>query len=377
MELPLITHEKNLKGKRVLLRLDLNEPIVKGKVADDFRIRQSLLAIRFLKKSGAKTIILSHIGRKPEETLRPALAELKKYFPKIEFVEDFESKEAQGKFTAMKDGDIILVENLRKWKGEKDGDKSFAKKLATLGEIYVNDALAVSHRKDASIFLLPKLLPAYFGPLFETELNHLSYGMKAHEKFLVILGGAKFETKMPLVKKYLEIATSIFVGGALANTVFKAMGHEVGKSLIDEEYMHSKTLFKNKKLILPIDVVVIGENGKRQVKKSDQISTGDNICDVGPETVKMLTGLIQKEKFVLWNGPLGYYEGGFTKSTIATELSIIENKVSAVIGGGDTLAALKHIKKKSKKLFISTAGGAMLEFLAKGTLPGIEAVTKK
>jgi phosphoglycerate kinase len=375
MKLPNITKVKNLKGKRVLLRVDFNVPIKDGSVADGFRIQKVLPTLQFLKKSGAKTIILSHIGREKTDTLLPVSAKLGEKIKHI-FVENFESEKGKVALASLKNGEFALVENLRKWDGEKTSDKKFAKSLAIFGDMFVNEAFAVSHRKDASVFELPKLLPSYFGPLFVNEVENLSLAFKKHKPFLCILGGAKFETKMPLVKKYLVFADMVFVGGALANTFYKLKGLEIGTSLTDEATPVMKTLLKNKKLVLPPDVVVDGPNGK-VVRSQDQVEATEKIMDDGPETVKILEEKIKKAKFVLWNGPLGLYEGGFDGATLAVATALAKSGVQSIVGGGDTVAAIEKVQTKKKNIFVSTAGGAMLDFLAKGTLPAIDVVLKK
>ncbi|MCK9352025.1 MAG: phosphoglycerate kinase [Candidatus Paceibacterota bacterium] len=375
MKLPNITKLKNLKGKRVLLRVDFNVPIKDGAVVDDFRIQKVVPTIQFLKKSGAKTIILSHIGREKTDSLFPISSKLGEKIPHV-FVEDFGSEEGKTALVSLKNGEVALIQNLRKWDGEKASDKKYAKTLAQFGDVYVNEAFAVSHRKDASVFLLPKLLPSYFGPLFCEEVENLSLAFKKHKPFLCILGGAKFETKMPLVKKYLVSADTVFVGGALANTFYKMKGLEIGASLADGSTPAMKALLKNKKMILPLDVVVDGPTGKI-VRSPDQIEMTEKIVDDGPETIKMLETEIKKAKFVLWNGPLGYYEGGFDGATLAVAAALVKSGVQAVVGGGDTVAAIEKNKTKSKNIFVSTAGGAMLDFLSKGTLPAIDVVMKK
>ena len=384
MKLPNITKLKNIKGKRILLRVDFNVPVKDGAVVDDFRIQKVLPTLEFLKKSGAKTVILSHIGREKNDTLLPVSAKLAEKIPHV-FVEDFFGAEGKLKFANMKNGDLALVENLRKWDGEKASDIKFARALASFSDIYVNEAFAVSHRKDASVYQLPKLLPAYFGPLFCNEVENLSLAFKKHKPFLCILGGAKFETKMPLVKKYLESADTVFVGGALANTFYKLKGYKIGTSLTDEATSAMKALLKNKKLQIPLDVVVDGPNGK-VVRSPDEIEATEKIQDDGPETIKLLETEIKKAKFVLWNGPLGYYEGGFDSATLAVATALAKSGVQAVVGGGDTVAAIEKVGKSpaspkatqgKKNIFVSTAGGAMLDFLAKGTLPAIDVVMKK
>ncbi|MCF7833991.1 MAG: phosphoglycerate kinase [Candidatus Pacebacteria bacterium] len=348
---------KNLKGKKVLVRVDYNVPIAGGKVTDDFRIKKSLKTIDFLLKKGANLLLVTHLGKDGSESIEP----VKKRFFAL-------SK-------APKDR-VIFFENVRKFAGEKANDLSFAKTLAGQADIYVNEAFSVSHRKDASIVSVPKLLPSYAGFQLEEESHNLSKAFKnSRHPFLFILGGAKFSTKMPLLKKYLKLADTVFVGGALANDFFKASGYEVGKSLLDENDYGIKNILKNKKLVLPQDVWV-ESLGKRYAKKLGDISKNDYIVDIGPESSKMLSLIIKKSKFVLWNGPLGRYEAsgmGETKNTLKTLASM---KVESVVGGGDTVAIISKMKIEEKLGFVSTGGGATLDFLAKGTLPGIKALEK-
>lgn len=371
MKLPNITKTKNLAGKRVLLRLDLNVPIANGEVADDFRIRKALPTVKFLKKSGAKVIVLSHIGRGKEDSLLPVSWYMRKTL-KHSFVADFQSEEGKRILGEMKDGSIAILENLRQNDGEKNKSMPFAKSLAVLGDIYVNEAFAVSHRKDASVYLLPRYLPSYFGPLFCDEVEKLSFALHKHTPFLFILGGAKFETKMPLIKKYLKIADTVFVGGALANNFFKVLRYEVGNSLVGDAHLSLKPVLKNKKLILPLDVVVDCPTGKC-VKAPHELLPAESILDSGPQTIAMLEKQVKKAKFVLWNGPLGNYEAGYDEATLALAHFVLGSGAKAVVGGGDTVAAIAKCKTKKNNTFISTGGGAMLEFLAHGTLPGIEA----
>ncbi len=376
MNIPDITKETNLLGKRVLVRVDFNVPVENGRVVDDFRIQKVLPTLLFLKNAGAKTILLSHIGREKTESLLPVSDYLQKSFPHT-FVSGFESAEEKSVFENMQNGDVVLLENLRKWDGEKNGDENFAKALASLGDMYVNDAFPVSHRKDASVFVLPKFLPGFAGPLFLDEVKNLSLALEKHSPFLFLLGGAKFETKIPLITKYLDTADSVFVGGALANDFFMVKGYEMGQSLVEKDVLETlKPLLENPKLLLPVDVVAENPSGKT-VKKPNELLPTEKIMDAGPETIQMLQNEISKASFVLWNGPVGNYEGGYDTATLAIAEAIEKSIASGVVGGGDTVAAIEKSKILNPKIFISTAGGAMLDFLANGTLPGIEALEKK
>jgi len=258
---------KNLKGKTVLVRVDFNVPIKNGKVIDDFRIKTALPTINFLLKKGAKIILITHLGEDGTESLSPVI----KHFFVI-------SKIAKSKIT--------FFENIRKFPGEIKNDTTFAKKLASMGDIYVNDAFSVSHREHASVVSVSKYLPSFAGLQLEEEVKNLSRAFnKTKHPFLFILGGAKFSTKLPLIKKYLKLADYVFVGGALANYLLKAKGFDIGKSLVDEEKYDINSILNNPKLILPTDFFV--KNGA--------------IIDIGNESVKNLALIIKKSKLVLLN----------------------------------------------------------------------------
>lgn len=357
---------KNIKDKKVLLRLDLNEPIKDGKTKDSFKIISSLPTIEFLLKKKAKVIILSHLGR-DGDTLLPVYNKLSKKI-KITFVKDeIGSKSLDEKINLLKSGEAMLLENIRTYKEEEKNDKVFSKKLANLADIYINDAFAVSHRSHASVVGVAKLLPSYAGFQLEREIKNLSVALDPKHPFLVIMGGAKTETKIPLIERYLKTADGVFIGGAIVNTFLKLKGIEIGKSTFDKEAKISKNTLNNKKLILPSTVIL--EN-KEEVR-INQISKTDKILDIGVSSILEIAPLIKKAKLILWNGPLGWYEGGYTKSTKKLVDLLSETKSKVIIGGGDTAVFMAN-KKNSKNIFISTGGGATLEFLSKGTLPGIE-----
>lgn len=363
---------KNIKGKTVLVRVDFNVPIKNGKVEDDFRIKKALPTLKLLKGKGAKIVLITHLG-KGGETLLPVAGALAKYF-KTKFISDLYGQKARDSVANLKNGEILLLENLRNDKGEQGKDKIFAKSLASLGEIYVNEAFSVSHREDASIVLLPKLLPSFAGLQLEQEIINLTKAIKKPKHpFLFILGGAKFSTKMPLIKKYLKSADYVFIGGALLNNFLKAKGYEVGVSLVNSENYGIEKMLKNKKLILPEYVVV--QNGNNLIEKRvTEIKKGENILDIGENEIVKLKKLIEKSKLILWNGPLGKYEAkgaAFTKEVLKL---IAKSKAESIIGGGDTVALISEMKMESKFTFVSTGGGATLDYLAKGTLPGIKAL---
>jgi phosphoglycerate kinase len=346
---------KNLKGKTALVRVDFNVPIKNGKVEDDFRIRAALPTINFLLKVGAKIILFTHLGEDGKASLEPVI---KRFFAISKIAKDR----------------VIFFENLRKFPGEISNDLNFAKKLAKMGDIYVNEAFSVSHREHVSIVSVPKYLPSFVGFQFEKEVENLSRAFKnPKHPFLLILGGAKFSTKMPLIKKYLKLADDVFIGGALADDFLKSEGDEVGKSLVDNANYGISNIIKNKKLILPSDIVV--KDGNKLInKKVDEISKDEIILDIGKETVKDLVPVIKKAKLILWNGPLGKYEDGGAEATKKILKLVATSKAESIIGGGDTVDLISKMKMKNKFSFISTGGGATLDFLANGTLPGIKAL---
>jgi len=368
-----ITEAIDLKGKRVLLRASLNVPLKDGMLVDDFRISRSLETIKFLKEKGARTIIISHIGRDPKNTLRPVYNHIKREI-EVKFIEEVVGDEVDKSISEMKDGDIILLENLRSNTGETINDIQFAEKLAHNADLYVNDAFAVSHRAHASLVSIPRFLPSYAGLLFKDEYENLSRAQTPEHPALFILGGAKFSTKQPLVEKFVEIYDHVFIGGALVNDFYKAQGLEIGRSLTSEFPVKLDHLLDNPKIMLPIDVIVLSRDGKSTVKKPTEVSPDDMIIDSGPETMKALGAMIKKSHFVLWNGPLGDYKKGFRETTEQIANIIDDNTVPAVVGGGDTVALLSAAGLSGSFSFSSTAGGAMLEFLLTGTLPAIEAL---
>ena len=362
---------KNLSGKKVILRADFNVPIKNGVVVDDFRIKKIIPTILFLQQKGAKVIIISHIGDDGKESLLPVAVKIKKFIKDIDFIQTpIFSDETEKKVNNMKKGEIVLLENLRRETGEKKNSPSFARALSRYGEIYVNDAFSVSHREHASIVGITKYLPGYAGLQFMTEIENLSKVFTPAHPFLFILGGAKFETKIPLIKKFLRSADQIFIGGAIANDFFKTKGYEVGTSLVEGVNFQIPLLLKAKNLILPVDVEVSKNSKNRFVHPSDVLSD-ENIVDVGPKTIENLKDLINKAEFILWNGPLGKYETGFGGATEEILKIISKSKAKSVIGGGDTAALITKLKIEDKLGFVSTGGGATLDFLSKGTLPGI------
>lgn len=362
---------KSLSGKKVILRADFNVPMKNGVILDDFRIKKVIPTILFLQKKGAKVVIISHLGDLGNESLLPISVKIKKYIKNFDFIgAPIFSDETEKRISLLKNGEVVLLENLRRETGEKKNSPSFARALSRYGEIYINDAFSVSHREHASIVGITKYLPGYAGFQFLLEVEHLSKVFSPAHPFLFILGGAKFDTKIPLIKKFLRQADNIFIGGAIANDFFKAKGYEVGVSLIGHSNFQIPLFLKAKNLILPSDVEV-NKNSKNRFVKPSEVLPDENIVDIGPGAIADLKELINKASFILWNGPLGKYENNFGGGTEEILKIISKSKAQNVIGGGDTTALISKLKIEDKLGFVSTGGGATLDFLSKGTLPGI------
>ncbi len=368
---------EDLKGKRVLLRLDLNVPINAGVVANGFRLEKARPTIDYLLKTGAKILILSHLsqgeaGASGGGSLRPVADYYRQYGP-MGFIESLEA--ANG--WEHRPEPASLLENLRHWSGEENNDPVFAASLAALGDLYVNEAFSVSHRAHASVVGLPALLPSYAGLNFMAEVESLSLVLEPEKPLLVILGGAKFKTKLPLVTKFLPIADKIFLGGALASTWLKAGGYEVGVSVVDDDRSLLRPLLNQKKIIVPSDVIIKTGAGEIEKVAALAVPADAKIVDVGPEAIRRLSEEISEAKTVLWNGPLGYFEGGFSTATDELAEILVRHTragLQTIIGGGDTVTAIEKLNLMDQFTFVSTAGGAMLDFLAEGTLPGLRAL---
>lgn len=366
-----------LRGKRVLLRAGFDVPLdAKGEVGEIYRIERTLPTLERLRQAGAKTIILSHIGRDPSASNEPVGRALARRIP-VTFVPDLAGSLARDAVNAMREGDIVLLENLRQDPGETADDAGFAAALARLGDIYIDDAFTAAHRAHASIVALPKLLPHYAGLLFASEVRQLEAARAPISPSVAILGGAKFETKAPLIAQLLKTYDTLLIAGALANDVLKAKGFPVGASLVSEEGPSADVL-THPHLLMPIDVTVKQADGHALVKRPEDVAADDMIVDIGPDTVAALAEKLETAHFILWNGPTGLYEDGFNAQTHAIG-EIVARRVAAgakaIIGGGDTIAALDGSGLSHESLgFVSTGGGAMLEYLLDGTLPGIEAL---
>ncbi len=363
--------KKELVGKTVLLRLDLNVPIRQGKIQETLRLESSIPTIKYLHSRGAKIIIISHLGDDGTASLKPVVKYFQQTFP-IKFINSLARLEK----TTLNDGEIILLENIRRETGEKENDPTLAKRLAKLADFYINDAFSVCHRPHTSIIGLPKILPAYAGLQLEKELRELNLLLHPKTPLVVILGGAKITTKIPMLKKILPKVEAVCVGGALANTLIQAQGIKIGQSVAEPISPLIKTLAKNKKIILPLDFIVEEENKKKMtIRKPSELAITDKIMDIGPVTVDLFAEKFQKAKMIFWNGPLGWAEKGYSHGTRKTA-ELLPTKAYAILGGGDSVEVLRQAKLLTKFRFVSTGGGATLDYLSGAKLPGLVALEK-
>lgn len=365
-----ITDLTDLRGRRAIVRASLNIPVAEGVVTNAFRLKRALPTLRYLHEQGAKIIIISHIGRGPEETLKPVFNELEKHFP-MHWGGVITGLEFGERAAQMSDGTFLMAENLRQDDREEANDLEFAKLIADYGELYVNDSFAEAHREHASLSALATLLPAYAGLTLLEEVSELQKVMVPKHPSLFLLGGAKFETKMPLVEKYLEVYDHVFVAGALANDVFKALGYEVGKSLVSDVSIAGAPFLQSPKLIIPIDVVVEGPNGVRTCVPTE-VAADEKIFDCGPATTDALAVHIKEAATILWNGPFGNFEAGFKDSTETTMRNLAATEAFSVVGGGDTVASIENLGLNDKIGFVSIGGGAMLTYLEHGSTPVLD-----
>ncbi|MBI1956924.1 MAG: phosphoglycerate kinase [Candidatus Niyogibacteria bacterium] len=367
----------DVKGQRVLLRVDFNVPMEGGRVADDFRIAATLPTIRGLAARGARVILMTHLdmdGQRP--SLRPIADHLAGHLPNVMFVDDVRGGKAEAAVSALEDGDILLLDNLRRDDGEVANTTEFAKRLATFGDLYINEAFSVSHRKHASVVGVPQYLVSYAGPRFGEEVRQLSRAFDPPHPFLFILGGKKISTKVPLLEKFLKKADTIVLGGVSAALLLKSRGFEDISVPDGEELSLMRAKFANEpKIPTPLDAVV-DRGGERLTLEPALMKAGDTMYDIGPETAGLIVRLARESKFILWNGPVGYCEGGFTDGTRALAEAFARVNAEVIVGGGDTVRFLNAWGMLDTFSFVSTGGGAMLDFLVNETLPGIEALAK-
>lgn len=375
MDLRVITEATDLQGKYVLVRSSCNVPLEEGAVRNEFRLRRALPTLEYLREKGARVIILSHIGRAPEDTLQPVYTALSAMLPMTwgGVITDPAFIDIR---SAMKDGDIVLCENLRQDPREEANDSTLVAALAAYGDLYVNDAFAEAHREHASTYGLALVLDAYAGITLAEEVEEVTKAMSPVSPSLLLLGGAKFETKMPLVEKYLASYDHVFVGGALTNDVLKARGLEVGQSLVSDISLVAAPFLWSEKLLVPVDVIVDGPTGV-VTKAADAVLPEEKIFDAGPETVLMLQKYIEAANTILWNGPFGNYEAGYVDSTEVTAQLIADAKAFSILGGGDTVAAVEKLGLNDQFGFVSIGGGSMLTLLEHGSTPVLDALCRK
>lgn len=392
MKIKSLRESQNLYGKRIFLRADLNVPLHEGRIVDDFKIVSSLPTLRFLLRYRAKVVIATHLGepegRDRNLSTEPLARELEKKIGRpVGFSEDCVGGAAEEKVGKMEPGDILMLENLRFHPEEKKNDPVFARQLSKLADIYVNDAFAVSHRNHASVSAIKKFLPAWAGLLLEEEVSNLDKILKPEKPMVAIMGGAKIVTKLPLIKNLARKTDAILVGGGLANNFLAARGHEIGKSLADQEDIRiaAKLLRSGvgKKIILPVDVVVGRKKdggGEAKVKEPGAVLKSDIILDVGPETIRTYARTIGGARTVIWNGPLGRFEAEhFRHGTLAIARLVAarsRGEAFGLVGGGETIEALKLTGMMHDVDWVSTAGGAMLAYLGGEKMPGLKKIIK-
>lgn len=361
----------DVRGKRVLLRTSLNVA-VDGNFSDDRRLAAAAPTLRYLAERGAKIIIAGYFGR-AGETLRPVADALMAAIPEVPMrFTDAPLSAAAAEAAALKDGSALTLENTRRDPGEEANDPAYARELASLADIFVSDAFAEAHRNYASNVGVTALLPTYAGFLMQEEVARLSHALNPAHPSIAILAGAKFETKRPLLLKLLPLYDRVFIGGAIANDFLKARGISVGASAISGIPV-PPGLAEDPRIVLPADFVAAADG--EEARQTDSVGAEEKIADIGAETARRWARQIAEASFVLWNGPTGIYEEGFTAGTEALARAIAESACKAVIGGGDTDAALAKFSFEKDRVFISTGGGAMLQFLAGEPLPGIEVLT--
>lgn len=365
----------------IIVRAALNVPLEDGKVTNSFRLRSALPTIEFLQKKGARVILIGHIGEKGTETLEPVYQAVKELVPKLSFCPVTVGPKAREAVRNLVPGDVLMLENLRRDSGEVKNAPEFAQKLSELADVFVEDSFDVCHREHASVVGLPALLAPYAGFQVLKEVEELTKALKPKSPSLAIIGGAKFTTKEPVLTTLLQKYDRVFVGGALANDFMRASGHSVGKSLVssDIDELAIRTLLRNPRLMLPIDEIVapVGATSDESVVAGiSGVPKTAAIYDDGPRTIQALESLAARAETILWNGPLGLYEKGFTGGTEALARAVGASKAYSILGGGDTVAAVEEIGLAHRFSFISTGGGAMLDFLAKGTLPGLRALER-
>jgi phosphoglycerate kinase len=381
----------NVRGKRVLVRVDFNVPLKEGAITDDTRIQAAVPTINYLLEKGAALILCSHLGRPkgkivPELKMDPVAARLSELLDRpVQKMDACTGTEVEEAAEAMKPGDVILLENTRFNPEEKENDPGFAKQVAGLADIFVNDAFGAAHRAHATTVGVADYLPAVAGFLMEKELEYLGNATTDPERpFVAILGGAKISSKIGVIESLLGRCDRLLIGGGMANTFFAAMGFEIGDSLVEEEAVPTaKTLLEKagSQLVLPVDAIVADaydNEANAKVVAPNEVTPGWRILDIGPKTVQTFESALGGAKTVVWNGPMGVFEmPNFAKGTFAVAETLAKLDAITIIGGGDSAAAVKQAGLADKMSHVSTGGGASLEFLEGKTLPGVAALADK
>jgi len=387
----------DVKGKRVLMRVDLNVPVENGVVTDTTRIERVAPALTELADKGGKVILLSHFGRPkgrdPKQSLKPVAAEVARIIKRpVRFADDCVGEKAEKAVAAMKPGDIVCLENTRFHPGEEKNDPAFVDQLAKLGDIWVNDAFSAAHRAHASTEGLGHKLPAYAGRAMQAELDALGKALEHPQRPLAaIVGGAKISTKLDLLGNLLKKVDVLIIGGAMANTFLLAQGRKVGKSLAEADLtgtaqkVMADAAAGKREIVLPIDVVVakdFKENAPSRATGIDQVGTDEMILDIGPRSIEYAVSVLARSKTLVWNGPFGTFElEPFDNGTVEVAEAAAEltkaGKLVTVAGGGDTVAALNAAGVTDRLTYVSTAGGAFLEWLEGKALPGVEVLRQK
>lgn len=389
MRVKSIKQAKNINGKRVVLRVDFNVPMKNGRVLNDYKIEKTIPTIKYLLGKNCKIILITHLGRPKEKyekrfSVEPVMKVLGEKLRKdIRIIKEISGFQGGNIASYMKEGDISALENIRFDAGEEKNNKKLAKSLAKLGDIYVNDAFGVSHRAHASVNAIQNFLPSFAGLLLEKEVLNLSRTFHAKKPLVLVIGGNKVKTKVPMIEVFGRRADKILIGGALANNFFHIHGFEVGRSSVDDDSVKFAKKFKNKQVIVPVDVVISPtKSAKRPVAKDlININKGDYIYDIGPKTIKLYSDYLKKANTIIWNGPMGLFEEvGFHHGTMAIANVIAgrsRGKAFGVVGGGETIEALQKVKMVDFVDWASTGGGASLVFLGKKKMPGLKNIVTR